>query len=384
MRRVAVEEDILLWALHRSGLDVKDLESKFPRIRQWIAGPCEPTLRQLESLARATLTPLGFFFLKTPPEETLPIPHFRTVADDRVHTPSPDLLETIQTMQRRQAWMREFMIDQRQIEIPFVGSARVDEQPESVVQHMRRMLDLDAHWAAEQHTWSDALHALREAIEAAGILVVSNGIVGNNTRRKLDPEEFRGFVLVDRYAPLVFVNGADGKAAQMFTLAHELAHVFMGSSAAFDLRDMLPAQDATEQACNRIAAEFLAPGDELRRVWPSVRDEEEPFQKLARQFKVSVLVAARRALDLRLINRSAFLSFYNDYQKDERRKTAQPSSGGDFYANQNFRVGQRFASMVIQAAKEGKLLYSEAYNLTGLYGKTFDRYAASLGFGGSG
>lgn len=380
MNRVAVEKRLLLWAVDRSGRDVEELEPRCPRIHEWIAGTCQPTLRQLESLARATLTPLGFFFLKTPPEDILPVPHFRTVANDRVHAPTPDLLETIQTMQQRQTWMREFLVDQGQPQLPFVGSARANEQPASVVGHIRHVLGLDAHWAVEQRTWSDALHALREAMETAGILVVSNGIVGNNTRRKLDPEEFRGFVLVDDYAPLVFVNGADGKAAQMFTLAHELAHVFIGSSAAFDLRDMLPARDAKEQACNRIAAEFLVPEHELRPVWPSVRDDDDPFQKLARQFKVSALVAARRALDLHLINRSGFLAFYNDYQNDERRRAAQPSSGGDFYANQNFRVGQRFASTVIRAAREGKLLYSEAYHLTGLYGKTFDRYAESLGF----
>jgi Zn-dependent peptidase ImmA (M78 family) len=211
-------------------------------------------------------------------------------------------------------------------------------------------------------------------------LVVVNGVVGNNTRRKLDPEEFRGFVLVDEYAPLVFVNGTDGKAAQMFTLAHELAHVFFGSSAAFDLREMLPAKEPAEQACNRAAAEFLVPERELRRVWPSAQSNPEPFQLIARQFKVSALVAARRALDLRLINREVFLTFYRDYQQDERRKAARRQPSGDFYLTQDLRVGRRFAGAV---AKEGKLLYSEAYRLTGLYGKTFDAYVASLGMGGS-
>ncbi len=168
----------------------------------------------------------------------------------------------------------------------------------------------------------------------------------------------------------------------MFTLAHELAHVFFGSSASFDLREMQPADDPTEQACNRVAAEFLVPEVELRRVWPQVRKDPEPFQRIARQFKVSVLVAARRALDLSLISRIVFLDFYRDYHTKERRAAAIRQQKGNFYANQNMRVGQRFASAVVRAAKEGKLLYSEAYQLTGLYGRTFDRYASSLGIGG--
>jgi len=382
MSRVNVNKQVLRWAVNRSGQELDDLEHKFPRIHQWADEESQPTLRQLELLAKATLTPLGFFFLTEPPEDRLPIPHFRTIHDDTPAKPSPDLLESVQIMQRRQAWMREFLIEQGQDELPFVGSSRRDEEPRLVVQRMLEILDLDIGWAAAERTWTDALHTMRQAIEDAGILVVVNGIIGNNTHRKLDPNEFRGFVLVDGYAPLVFVNGADGKAAQMFTLAHELAHVFYGSSAVFDLREMQPADDPMEKTCNRVAAEFLVPKSELRQIWPSVRRDSEPFQTIARRFKVSALVAARRALDTNLINRETFLNFYRAYLSDEHRTAADRSPGGDFYLNQNLRVGQRFASTVIRAVKEGKLLYSEAYRLTGLYGRTFERYAASLGFGG--
>lgn len=127
-----------------------------------------------------------------------------------------------------------------------------------------------------QATWSAALQELQSKIEEAGIIVVVNSVVGNNTHRKLDVGEFRGFVLVDEYAPLVFVNGADGKAAQMFTLAHEVAHLWFGSSAAFDLRALQPADNDTELASNRAAAEFLVPHGELREVWPSVRQHPDP------------------------------------------------------------------------------------------------------------
>jgi len=383
MVRVAVAKRVLRWALDRSELTEDDLQGKFPQIRQWLTRERHPTLRQLESLAKSTLTPLGFFFLKEPPEERFPIPYFRTLGDEASYGPSPDLLETIHTMQRRQAWLRDFMADQGQEPLTFVRSARLDEPIASVGQRIRNALGLGLGWASRQRTWTDALNLLRETMEDKGILVVVNGIVGNNTHRKLDPEEFRGFVLMDEYAPLVFVNGADGKAAQMFTVAHELAHVFFGSSAVFDLREMSPANDPTEQACNRVAAEFLVPEQEIRRIWPSIQSNPERFQSIARRFKVSGLVAARRALDLRLIRKDEFLRFYQEYLDDERRRAARRSPGGDFHLNQDLRVGRRFASAVVRAAKEGKLLYSEAYRLTGLYGKTFDSYAAHLGIGGS-
>lgn len=378
MSRVAIKREVLRWAIDRSGLTMDDLQRKFPKARQWDAGESQPTLRQLEDLARLTLTPLGFFFLAEPPEERLPVPYFRTLGHERPSRPSPDLLETIQVMQQRQAWMREYLIEQGQEPLPFVRSAQPPEPCALVAERLTRAIGLEEGWAAQTPTWTLALRTLREAAEAAGILAVFNGVVGNNTHRKLSPDEFRGFVLVDDYSPLVFVNAADGKAAQMFTLAHELAHVVFGSSAAFDLRELQPADDSTEQASNRVAAEFLIPERELRGIWPSVKGQPEPFQAIARRFKVSAIVAARRALDVGLVQKRAFLDFYHAYQADERRVLGARPKGGDFCATQNLRVGRRFGSAVIRAATEGKLLYSDAYKLTGLYGRSFDRYAADL------
>jgi len=377
MTRITVNRNILLWARERSGLSEEALERRFPKLHQWLEGSVQPTMRQIEQFARKTRTPVGYFFLSEPPEEKLPIPHFRTIDDRPAQSPTPELLDTVYTMQQRQAWMREFLIEQGQSPLPFYGSASRDDDPGNIANDIKRVLELGNEWAAQHSTWENALRHLRTVIEESGILVVANGIVGNNTHRKLNVREFRGFVLADDYAPLIFVNASDSKAAQMFTLAHEIAHIWFGSSAAFDLRQLQPANDPTEQVCNKVAAEFLVPAEQMREAWQSARSEDEPFQIIARRFKVSALVAARRALDLALIGRDEFFEFYREYINDERR-TPRISDGGDFYASQNLRVGRRFADAVIRAVKESRLSYYDAYKLTGLYGKTFDQYIQKL------
>jgi Zn-dependent peptidase ImmA (M78 family) len=375
MPEVAVKTEILSWALTRSGRSEEELAAKFPKLPAWLSGEKNPTFNQLEDFAKATHTPFGSMFLSTPPEEKLPIPHFRTIRDDEVGRPSPNLLDTVYTMQRRQAWMRDDLIDEGFDPLPFVGSVKRGERATAVARVIRELLGFDEQWAECCKNWSESLSTLRQAIDDIGILVFSNGVVGNNNNRKLDVTEFRGFVLIDEYAPLIFVNNADSKSAQMFTLAHELAHVLLGQSAAFDLRGMSPANDATERACNRIAAEFLVPGRVMRSLWPGVRDRRDRYSNLGRKFKVSPLVIARRALDLGLIAKEEFFAFYNACM---RREGGKPS-GGDFYANQNFRVGPRFALAVARSTEEGKTLYSEAFRLTGLYGKTFDSYLDKIG-----
>lgn len=382
---LSLRPNVLRWARERAGLDQRTLAKKVTgkptaeRVKQW-EQTGNLTFAQVKKLAHATHTPEGFLYLNEPPDDRLPIPDFRSVGDESVKRPSPDLLDTVQMMQRRQTWMREFLIEGDESRLQFVGSATLKSNPQRVALEMRKTLGVAGGWANEESTWTDALMHLRQKIEATGILIVINGVVGNNNYRKLDPNEFRGFVLTDLYAPLVFVNGADFKAAQMFTIAHEVAHLWINREGVSNFEAMQPPPIRVEQWCNQVAAEFLVPAAEVFEAWERARQSKEPFQDLAARFKVSTIVAARRALDLGLITKKQFFEFYESYQKDERRKKeAKKNKGGDFWNTQNVRVGQRFGTAVVLAAKEGRLLYREAYQLTGLTGKTFDRFAENLG-----
>jgi Zn-dependent peptidase ImmA (M78 family) len=384
MTRVSVKPEMIRWARERAGLDTPALVERFPKYEAWERGEAQPTFKQLEQLARVTLTPFGYFFLPEPPEEKLPIPDFRTLQDKGVRKPSPNLLETIHAMQRRQEWMREYLIDAGAEPLPFIGSVTLKSSPVEAARQIRETLAITDGWADEHTSWTAALLGLRRLIEAAGILVMINGVVGNNNRRKLDPDDFRGFILCDKHAPLIFVNGSDFKSAQMFTLAHEVAHLWLGQEGVFNLPDLLPSSNEVERVCNQIAAEFLVPSRELQSHWRSLATHPEPFQAIARKFRVSPLVAARRALDLNLVSRDTFFAFLHEHAQDERRKQAAQKlkeSGGNFYLTQEVRIGRRFGEAVVRAASSGKLLYLEAYRLTGLSGSTFDKFAEGIGLG---
>ena len=378
--RIAITPQVLEWAIQRSRRQEK-LEHKFKKIGEWLSGTAQPTFLQLQEFAKAAAVPFGYLLLTSPPEESLPITNFRTLTSETVQEFSPELLDTVYKMQQRQAWMRDYLTEQGHAPLPFISSASITDNPIDIAAQIRKVLGINDGWAKSQPTWSDALRGLERKIEEAGILVMVNGVVGNNTSRKLDPQEFRGFVLVDQYAPLVFVNGADGKAAQMFTLAHELAHLWLGISAAFDLHRLQPAADSTEMVCNQIAAEFLVPAPQLITLWPAIANTANRFQRIARHFKVSEIVAARRCLDLKLIEREGFFHYYRDWQSREIELAAKKKSDGgkgDFYPTQNLRIGNRFGQMLIQSVREGKTAYTEAYHLTGLKRDTFQTYADEI------
>ena len=156
----------------------------------------------------------------------------------------------------------------------------------------------------------------------------------------------------------------------MFTLIHELAHIWLGESAGFDNQQMLPANDPVEKLCDQIAAEFLVPELFLKEKWKDSKD----IKYLSRVFKVSPIVIARRCMDLNLITKSAFFDFYNSYIKEYQFKKDNQKSGGNFYATAKKRISLRFASFVNNAVNENNLLYRDAYKLTSLKGNTYEKF----------
>ena len=229
-------------------------------------------------------------------------------------------------------------------------------------------------------TWTDALRRFIEQADALGLLVMVNGVVGSNNRRKLDPDEFRGFALADNLAPLVFINDADTKAAQMFTLAHELAHIWPGVSAVSDAQASQAPEHEVERWCNRVAAELLVPLDAMRAEYKPRNPLGEEINRLARSFKVSTLVVLRRIHDAGGLTQD---EFWRAYRKEVERLQAMPAgSGGDFYLTLGARAGKRFARALVVSTLEGRSSFTEAFRLLGFKKMaTFREVGHSLGIG---
>ena len=246
--------------------------------------------------------------MNEPPKEEIPIPFFRTGAapSDKV---SLNVYHTIQIIKDRQNWLTNYLQETEYSDLDFVGKYDINTDYKEVANDIRKTLNLSVNWASKLGTWEQALDYLTLQIEEIGIIVNFNGIVGNNTRRKILVEECRGFVLVNNKAPFLFINSADAKAAQMFTLIHEIAHIWLGESAGFDNKQMIPANDPIEILCDKVAAEFLVPEKYFLLKW----NENNNFRYLSKLFKVSQIVIGRRAMDLKLISRKDFFDFYNDY-----------------------------------------------------------------------
>jgi Zn-dependent peptidase ImmA (M78 family) len=377
--RVEINPELLVWARQRSGLPAQDLAARFPMLAAWELGARYPTFKQLESYAQATHTPIGFLFLPQPPREQVPIPDFRTIGDTGVVRPSADLLDTIYQCQQRQDWYREWAVVNQEEAVHAVGSLTTQTDPTSAAATMRAAL----RFSVEERgtTWSDALRILTEHAEDLGFLVMVNGVVGSNTHRKLNPREFRGFALADRLAPVAFVNGADTKAAQIFTLVHELVHLWLGEAALDDTDMAAISESDVERWCNKVAAEVLVPLAMLPDV-PLKAPSTEMLDLLARQFKVSTLVVLRRLYEAHRLSPDNYQGLVGAEYDRIMGLVGGRASGGNFFATQPVRVSRRFARAVIANTMEGQTLYRDAFQLLGFRKlSTFNELATHLGIG---
>lgn len=364
-----INKELIEWAIIRNGNSLEDFYAQNPMVESWIKGEKFPTVKQLENFTHKVHVPFGYMFLPQPPNETIPLSFFRT-GKNSTNKVSLNVFHTVQIIQDRQNWLTEYLEELNFPELEFVGKFNIKDNYIDIVNDIRNMLKLELDWASKHNKWEEALDYLTLKIEEAGIIVTYNGIVGNNTHRVIDVNECRGFVLVNKKAPFLFINSADAKAAQMFTIIHELAHVWLGKSAGFDNANLLPADDPLELLCDKVAAELLVPEIYFIKKW----ETSQNFNYLSRIFKVSPIVIGRRALDLKLITFPRFMQFYNEYMNEIKERKDRQSSGGDFYATTKKRISLRFAAFVNNAVKENKLLYRDAYKLTNMKGETYNKF----------
>lgn len=346
-------------------------KNKFPQIDKWISGEDYPTYNQLVELSKRFNVPFGYFFLEKLPKYDLPIPHYRTIKENDF-IPSEELLDTIKFAQKIQEWSKDILLEWGNTHIEFCGKYKNNHNLDDIVKELKNLFDINDSLANSKNSWNDALKYLISKAEEKGIIVLLNGIVGNNTHRKLNVEEFRGFVLYDEIAPVVFINNNDAISAKIFTLIHEVVHLLIGQSASFDLRNFQAADNEIEKFCDKCTAEFLVPEKELSKRFKETQD----YEKLAKFFKVSQIVIARRFLDLNLINKKTFFEFLQNVEKTEYKKNL--SKGGNFYDTEKNRLSSRFLRILKSAIETNTISFRDALLVTNLNIKTFSNLTSRI------
>jgi Zn-dependent peptidase ImmA (M78 family)/transcriptional regulator with XRE-family HTH domain len=376
MTHALVNPNLMTWSRRRAGLTEAQLAEsitvKEDKVLEWEAGESRPTFRQAQQWASIAHIPFGYLFLNEPPKETLPLPDLRTVGGAVPAAPSIDLIDTVRDVLRKHQWYSDYLKDQERAPLPFVGKFSTAADIGDVVADIQQVLDVFE--PPRRQGGDEYLRQLIAGADDAGILVMRSGVVGSNTHRKLDVGEFRGFAISDRFAPVVFINLADAPAARLFTLIHELAHIWIGSSG---ISSVAPSNNRKEEVfCNAVAGEFLVPKSQLVSTWKTVADWTAQLPALAGVFYVSKLVVARRACDLGFISNDAYSQYYVAELNAHRNQ--QKAGAGDFYRTAGSKNSKRLSRAVLAETLSGRLLLRDAGKLLGIHPAKIRSYAEKV------
>ncbi len=351
-------------------------------IKQWLAGTKTPTFNQIEEFSRKSNIPLGYFFLQTPPKEEIKLLDYRTVDSVELANPSRNLIDTIYEMENVKEWMKEYRQETGFDVLPFVGSLKGSNDVEFIAKRIREDIDLSITWYSKCSNKSDAFNHIRNLLEESGILVMLNGVVGKNTHRALSIDEFRAFTMVDDWAPLIFINSVDSQSAKIFSLFHEVAHIWLGEDDLYNDRKSSQNVQPIEVLCNAIAGELLVPLQIFKNEWENslIDNVTDRIANMADWFKCGKSVIARKAYDMGFINHAMYrdiieetIKLYNEIQENKK------PGGGNYYNTMTSRLDKRFVRALCESISSGRTSFTEAYRLTNTSRKTFHEIAFRLG-----
>ena len=361
----------LEWAASKTGSSLPEfahtLYTKDETVSHIASG--QMTIAQIKKFADHAKIPFGFLFLDHPPERYSPdrkLADFRTVKNNQPL--SEDFVEIYKDIEHKQSWYRDYLLSVDAPKLGYVGRYRDKKFVSSTViaEDIRATLGL-ANIANSKVSPEDYLSMLSNLCEDVGILVFKNSVVVNSTRRKLDTDEFRGFVISDDRVPVIFVNGSDAKYANIFTVAHELAHIWLGESGISDVD--AGSRNIDEIRCNAIAAEVLVPRDDFLREWSAAEGAiRSKIAVLNKRFKVSELVIARVALTNKKISRESYDEIYVEVlerirDKKRRDKEAEKEPRLPLSVTIPIKNSRRLTRTIVELVASGRMGPSEASTL---------------------
>ncbi len=378
-----ISQDILDWVISQTS-SYSVHPKTLPMIKEWQRGTKTPTYNQIEVASKDTRIPLGYFFLKTPPTENIPLLEYRTIKSQEFEHPSRDLVDTIEEMERIVDWTKNNLRAEGAEKNSVVGVLKGVTDIDPISAYIRNTLDLQENWFENTKDAGDSFRTLRTAINAVGVTVMMNGIVRSNTYRPLDVNEFRAFTIIDEYAPLIFINANDSINGRLFSLLHEFVHICLGVNNLFNDRYSFgKSVSLVETTSNAVAAEILVPNTIFLDKWNESGGDgaslDKRIMQLAYFFSCGPVVIARKALDERKID----ITQYRHISQEATRhfidnKTSQPSGGGDYYATMGTRIDRRFFNLLYKSVSEGKTQYTEAFRLTNTNRVTFTKLAERM------
>jgi Zn-dependent peptidase ImmA (M78 family)/DNA-binding XRE family transcriptional regulator len=384
-----ITPNVLKWARESARMTEETAAAKVSvtveKFKEWEAGASQPTIRQAQTLAKAYKRPFALFFLPEIPRDFQPLQDFRKSGSKALTTSS---IFIIREIQQKQAWISDVYSENQEEKLPFVGRFSINDNPQKVAQDILTTLKINP----ASYKTDNPIKEWIGSAETNGIFISRTSFI--HSRLKLDSGELQGFAIADPHAPFIFVNSEDWNAPQLFTLVHELAHIWIAETGiSNEVEPDLKHKDKfhpVELFCNEVAANVLMPKEIVLAFDSSSFQMSKEVFKIAKQLGVSSFALLVRALNLNIISTTAYQKLkkqadidFADYLKREAEKKARQKKkdkpgGPDYFLLQLNRNSRLFTQTVLDAFRGGFIEPTLASNLLNVQVNKFQKLESQL------
>lgn len=378
---------VLKWGRESAKMSIEIAATKVhvtpEKLSEWEDGISQPTIKQAETLAKAYRRPFALFFLPEVPRDFQPLQDFRRKAAKPLGTAS---IFIIREIQQKQAWISDVYQENKEEPLAFVGKFSNKDNPQVVANDILRTLNINP----ASYSTDNPIKEWIDKAESKGIFISRTSFI--HSRMLLDSDELQGFAIADEYAPFIFVNSDDWNAPQLFTIAHELAHIWIAASGISneiepDIQDK-DKLDPIELFCNEVAANILMPLEIMRNLDKAVFDNSTEVFKVSKKMGISTYAFLVRALNLKLISlekyrnlkQAADIDFQAFLKREEQKKALQKQKEGGpnpylMRLNKNSRL---FTQIVLDAFRGGFVEATVASTLLNTQTTKFSKFETWL------
>lgn len=385
--RAFITPQVLKWARTTARMTLEEAASKVSvsveRIEQWEKGDSYPTIRQAQKLAKSYQRPFAVFFLPDIPSDFQPLTDFRKSGSIPLSTSS---IFIIREIQKKQAWISEQNKEDGFGSKDFVGKFSQKTNTQTVANDILRVLEIDPL----NYNTENPIREWIDKAESNGIFVSRTSFI--HSRLKLDKNQIQGFAIADPYAPFIFINSDDWNAPQLFTLVHELAHIWIASSGISNAIEPELGERTkykpVELFCNEVAAKALLPEAFLRSLSRTDYGESKQIFKLAKRIGVSSFALLVRLRKLNLLTQEEYSKLkkqsdidFEEYLKreeEEKKLQKQKNGGPNYYLLQLNRNSRLFTQIVLDSFKGGRIEPNFASNLLNVKANKFNKLEERL------
>ncbi|MCX6241387.1 MAG: XRE family transcriptional regulator [Bacteroidetes bacterium] len=387
--RAYITPKVLKWARESARITEETAAAKVSvavdKLKDWEEGTNHPTIRQAQTLAKAYKRPFALFFLPEIPRDFQPLQDYRKLGSKSLSTASVFIIREIQ---QKQAWISDVNKENKEEKLEFVGKYNVNTNPSIVADDILRKLSINP-------SKYKSVNPIKEWIDSAelnGIFISRTSFI--HSRLKLDSEEIQGFAIADPYAPFVFINSDDWNAPQLFTLVHELAHIWIAETGiSNDIEPEIKHKNKfhpIELFCNEVAANALMPKNIISNLDHSIFNTSKEVFKVAKNLGVSSFAFLVRAFNLNQISfdkyqklkQEADFEYYAFLKREAEIKAKQKEKdkpgGPNYFLLQLNRNSRLFTQTVLDAFRGGFIEPTQASNLLNVQINKFRQLEAQL------